>query len=56
MMTTRREWCPRNPVKTARQEEKRGFPGGTVVKSPPANAGNTGSRSGPGGSHMPQSS
>ena len=29
-----------------------GFPGGPVVKNPPANAGNMGSISGPGGSHM----
>ena len=28
-----------------------GFPGGTVVKSPPANAGDKGSSSGPGRSH-----
>ena len=32
-----------------------GFPGGAVVKNPPANAGDTGSSSGPGRSHMPQS-
>ena len=31
------------------------FPGGTVVKNPPANAGDTGSIPGPGRSHMPQS-
>ena len=31
------------------------FPGGTVVKNPPANAGDTGSSPGPGRSHMPQS-
>ena len=30
------------------------FPGGTVVKNPPANAGNTGSSPGPGRSHMPR--
>ena len=29
-----------------------GFPGGTVVKNPPANSGDTGSSPGPGGSHM----
>ena len=29
-----------------------GFPGGTVVKNPPANAGDTGSSPGPGRSHM----
>ena len=33
----------------------RGFPGGAVVKNPPANAGDTGSSPGPGRSHMPQS-
>ena len=32
-----------------------GFPGGTVVKNPPANAGDTGSSPGPGRSHMPRS-
>ena len=31
-----------------------GFPGGLVVKNPPANAGNTGSIPGPGRSHVPQ--
>ena len=30
-----------------------GFPGGAVVESPPADAGDTGSYSGPVGSHMP---
>ena len=34
----------------------RGFPGGTVVENLPANAGNTGSSPGLGGSHMPRSS
>ena len=29
-----------------------GFPGGAVVKNPPANAGDTGSCPGPGRSHM----
>ena len=33
-----------------------GFPGGAVVESPPANAGDMGSSPGPGGSHMPWSS
>ena len=32
-----------------------GFPGGAVVESLPANAGDTGSCPGPGRSHMPQS-
>ncbi|XP_057399381.1 intraflagellar transport protein 43 homolog isoform X3 [Balaenoptera acutorostrata] len=31
------------------------FPGGAVVGNPPANAGDTGSCPGPGGSHMPRS-
>ena len=30
----------------------RGFPGGAVVKNPPANAGDTGSSPGPGRSHI----
>ena len=33
----------------------RGFPGGAVVKNPPAYAGDMGSSPGPGRSHMPQS-
>ena len=33
----------------------RGFPGGAVVKNPPASAGDMGSSPGPGRSHMPQS-
>ena len=32
------------------------FPGGAVVKNPPANAGDMGSSPGPGRSHMPRSS
>ena len=31
------------------------FPGGAVVKNPPANGGDMGSSPGPGRSHMPQS-
>ena len=41
------------------QKEKNkywGFPGGTVVGSPPANAGGTGLSPGSGGSHVPRSS
>ena len=34
---------------------KKGFPGGAVVESPPANAGDTGSSPGLGRSHMPRS-
>ena len=34
------------------KEEARDFPGGAVVKNPPANLGDTGSSPGPGRSHM----
>ena len=34
--------------------QSRGFPGGAVVKNPPANAGDTGLSPGPGRSHMPR--
>ena len=37
------------------KDESLGFPGGTVVKNPPANAGDTGLIPGPGRSHMPRS-
>ena len=33
----------------------KGFPGGAVVENLPANAGDTGSSPGLGGSHMPRS-
>ena len=36
------------------KKKKRDFPGGTVVKNLPANAGDTGSIPGPGRSHMPR--
>ena len=35
--------------------KKRDFPGGAVIKNPPANAGDTGSSPCLGRSHMPQS-
>ena len=38
-----------------KKEWDRDFPGGTVVKNPPASAGDTGSSPGPGRSHMPRS-
>ena len=42
--------------KSNRQKKiSRDFPGGAVVKNPPANAGDTGSIPGPGRSHMPRS-
>ena len=37
------------------KNDLRGFPGGAVVGSLPANAGDTGSSPGLGGSHMPRS-
>ena len=42
-----------NPVYEKTWEE--GFPGGAVVKNPPANAVKTGSSPGAGRSHMPWS-
>ena len=39
---------------TSIKNKNRGFPGGAVVGSPPANAGDTGSSPGPGRSHMLQ--
>ena len=41
----------KSPLKT----EEEGFSGGSVVKNPPADAGDMGSFLGLGGSHMPQS-
>ena len=45
------------PVRMAiiKKSTNRGFPGGAVVKNPPANAGGTGLSPGLGRSHMPQS-
>ena len=48
------------PVKTAEKQSIKtprfwDFPGGAVVKNPPANAGDTGLIPGPGRSHMPRS-
>ena len=40
---------------TFKSKYPRDFPGGTVVKNLPANAGDTGSSPGPGRSHMPRS-
>ena len=37
------------------EEPLQGFPGGSVVKNLPANAGDTATIPGPGRSHMPQS-
>ena len=38
-----------------KKSRHRGFPGGAVVGSLPAGAGDTGSSPGPGGSHVPRS-
>ena len=40
---------------TVKVQEWRDFPGGTVVKNPPANSGDVGSSPGLGRSHMPRS-
>ena len=41
--------------KSKSRKRKRGFPGGAVVESLPADAGHTGSSPGLGGSHVPRS-
>ena len=43
-------------INSSNKYEMGSFPGGAVVKNPPANAGYTGSSPGPGRSHMPRSS
>ena len=48
----RMEFCP---AKEKEETIDRDFPAGAVVKNPPASAGDTGSRPGPGRSHMPWS-
>ena len=45
----------KNRFLTKVRRQALGFPGGAVVKNPPANAGNTGSSPGLGRSHMPWS-
>ena len=45
----------KSEVMSGQKEGARGFPGGAVVENPPANAGDTGSSPGLGGSHMPRS-
>ena len=44
-----------NTIKVNYKKPKLGFPGGAVVKNPPANAGDVGLSPGLGRSHMPQS-
>ena len=50
-------WITQGKVKEniISEKGKWDFPGGLVVKNPPANAGDTGSSPGPGRSHMPRS-
>ena len=49
-------WTQRNAQLEGQKNAVLDFPGGSVVKNPPANAGDTGSSPGLGRSHMPQSS
>ena len=44
-----------NISQTRYKKDNLGFPGGAVVKNPPANAGDTGSSPGQGRSPMPRS-
>ena len=43
-----------DPDTNAYLKQNQGFPGSSVVKNPPAKAGDTGSIPGPGRSHMSQ--
>ena len=45
-------WSQNSGIFPSSKIQFMGFPGGTVVKKPPANAGDTGSSPGPGRSHM----
>ena len=47
--------CPGTGNRMIENPEVGDFPGGTVVRNPPANAGDTGSGPGPGRFHMPRS-
>ena len=42
-------------IRLKKKVDNRDFPGGVVVKNPPANAGDMGSSLGPGRCHMPRS-
>ena len=44
-----------NPASIPNKNSHQGFPGGAVVKNPPANAGDMGLSPGPRSSHMTQS-
>ena len=54
-MNDRREKVYITELKRNLKSRLQGFPGGAVVGSPPANAGDTGSSPDPGRSHMPRS-
>ena len=47
-------WCFTDSH-SSQKEYEQGFPGGLVIKNPPANAGDMGLIPGPERSHMPQS-
>ena len=56
-MATRDQYLELNGTSMCPTEKQnQGFPGGSAVKNPPANAGDTGSIPSPGRPHMPQSS
>ena len=55
-----KQWINSQNIQTAyiaqyQKKQTRDFPGGAVIKNPPANAGDTGSIPGAGRSHMLQS-
>ena len=49
------QYMKKTSGKDLQKMEERNFPGGTVVKNPPASAGDMGLSPGPGRSHMPRS-
>ena len=55
METTMRYHLTRVRMAIIKKSTSKDFPGGAVVKNPPANAGDTSSIPGPGRSHMPRS-
>ena len=55
ILTHATTWMKLENIVPVTKRQTLGFPGGAVVESPPANAGDTGSSPGPGRSHMPRS-
>ena len=47
-------WWGATKISMFKKQADRDFPGGAVIKNPPADAGDTGSFPGPGRSHMPR--